>query len=408
MHADWGQWWKKSFNGEEIGRTRRRQDVPESPPIPKKKIHLEGNRWRTTTGIRRKRAGRLWRRKRVREPCRVVRTPRLVVLDQVVLRWHTAQLQVEASDSFLDIVYVCLGVTTAGGRARVKMHLLKLSRTMWHCILAFRVRDKIWRSHLFLKPHFPFSQAETRHSLESYFCVSRSVFQLHMTCQHWCGAVPAVSYIHSPSWMKAIGHPCCFSSLLHGIRHPVDDIHHGKGERKHGPGVDVNGVGVDGLTNALGATLLLFLLAPPHLSGSPTGLGFLWDSLPGDLAAGTLCTVMAVGNDHPLVHTGDRQGEQNHGLFAVLHNGLQGHKQTFVSIVWIWTIDNASKWKHCSWSRRPWLELRPIRFIYFFSNWLWFCCCCFNCHYSKEHLPFWRIDVETAQCRKICWISCIF
>lgn len=113
----------------------------------------------------------------------------------------------------------------------------------------------------------------------------------------------------------------------HGVRHPVDHVHHGESEREHGPGVDVDGVGINGLADTLG-TALLVLRALLRLPGSsPPGLGLLAAALPGDFTAGALGPPVAVGNHHALVHSGDRQGKQNHGLFAVLHNGLYGGKE---------------------------------------------------------------------------------
>lgn len=109
----------------------------------------------------------------------------------------------------------------------------------------------------------------------------------------------------------------------HGVRYPVDHVHHGEGEREHGPGIDVDGVGINGLANALGTALLL-LLGLLRLPGpSPTRLGLLAAALPGDVAARALGPPVAVGNHHALVHPGDRQGKQDHGLFSILHNGLQ-------------------------------------------------------------------------------------
>lgn len=84
------------------------------------------------------------------------------------------------------------------------------------------------------------------------------------------------------------------AAFSHGVRHPVDHVHHGESEREHSPGVDVDGVGIDGLADALGTALLL-LLSLLRLPGpSPSWLGLLAGALPWDFAAGALGPPLAV------------------------------------------------------------------------------------------------------------------
>lgn len=116
-------------------------------------------------------------------------------------------------------------------------------------------------------------------------------------------------------------------SFSHGVCHPVDHVHNSEREREHGPGIDVNGVGIDGLADALGTALLL-LLGLLWLPGpSPPWLSLLTAALSRDFTAGALGPPWAIGNHHTLVHASDRQGEQNHSLFAILHNGLRGDRE---------------------------------------------------------------------------------
>lgn len=113
------------------------------------------------------------------------------------------------------------------------------------------------------------------------------------------------------------------AAFSHGVRHPVDHVHHGEGEREHSPGVDVDGVGINGLADALGTALLLLLGLLRLSRSSPTGLGLHTGALAGDVAGRARGPPMAVGNHHALVHPSDRQGKQDHSLFSILHNGLQ-------------------------------------------------------------------------------------
>lgn len=123
-----------------------------------------------------------------------------------------------------------------------------------------------------------------------FFCFLLLLFLL-LYIQSWNGSGPA-------------------ASSSHGVRHPVDHVHHGESEREHSPGVDVDGVGIDGLAHALGAALLfLLLLGLLRLPGpSPPGLRLLAaaaSALSWDLTAGALGPPMAIGNHHALVHSGD-------------------------------------------------------------------------------------------------------
>jgi len=122
------------------------------------------------------------------------------------------------------------------------------------------------------------------------------------------------------------------ASFSHGVRHPVDHIHHSKGKGEHSSGIDVDGVCINGLANTLGTALLLFLALLSRPGSSPPRLRLLRATLSRDLTAGVLRSALAVRNNHALIHTGDRQGKQNHCLFAVLYNGLWGDGEKLVSI----------------------------------------------------------------------------
>lgn len=114
--------------------------------------------------------------------------------------------------------------------------------------------------------------------LEQFVFCFLLVFFLLFYIQSWNGSGPA-------------------ASTSHGVRHPVDHVHHGESEREHSPGVDVDGVGIDGLAHALGAALpLLLLLGLLRLPGpSPPGLHLLTAAaLSWDLAAGALGPPVAV------------------------------------------------------------------------------------------------------------------
>lgn len=108
----------------------------------------------------------------------------------------------------------------------------------------------------------------------------------------------------------------------HRVRHPVDHVHHGKSEREHRPGVDVDGVCVNGLADALGATLFVLLALLRWPRPSPTWRRLLCGALPRDFAAGALRSALAVGNDNSLIHPGNREGKQNHRLLAILYYRL--------------------------------------------------------------------------------------
>ena len=117
----------------------------------------------------------------------------------------------------------------------------------------------------------------------------------------------------------------------HGVGHPVDHVDHGEGEGEDGAGVDVDGVRVDGLADALAAALPV-LLALLRLPGPPPplGLGVLpgpASPIRGGVCARALAAAVAVGDQDPLVHAGDGQGEEDHGLLAVLHDGLGGGRE---------------------------------------------------------------------------------
>lgn len=84
------------------------------------------------------------------------------------------------------------------------------------------------------------------------------------------------------------------ASFSHGVRHPVDHVHHGESEREHGPGVDVDSVGINGLADALGTALLLLLGLLRLPGSSPPRLGLLAAALPGDFAARALGPPLAV------------------------------------------------------------------------------------------------------------------
>lgn len=113
----------------------------------------------------------------------------------------------------------------------------------------------------------------------------------------------------------------------HGVRHPVDHVHHSESEGEHSPGVDVDGVGIDGLADALGTAFLLLLSLLCLLGPPPPWLSLLGTALPWYFAAGTLTSALAARDHHALVHASDRQGEQNHSLFAVFYNRLEANRE---------------------------------------------------------------------------------
>lgn len=171
---------------------------------------------------------------------------------------------------------------------------------------------------------FPYSQVVTLHFFWSFFFS----FFFYWDLQYIAAAtsLPALKWHSSSSFLYTVldcGHlhrPAAYSS--HGVRHPVDHVHHSESEREHSPGIDVDGVGIDGLADTLG-TAFLFLLALLRLLGpSPPWLSLLATALPGYFAAGALSSALAAGNHHALVHASNRQREQNHSLFAILYYGL--------------------------------------------------------------------------------------
>lgn len=168
---------------------------------------------------------------------------------------------------------------------------------------------------------FPYSQIVTLHFFWSFFF-------FHWGLQYIAAAtsLPALKWHSSSSFLYTVldgGHshrPAAYSS--HGVCHPVDHIHHSKSEREHSPGVNVDGVGIDGLADALGTAFLLLLALVRLLGSSPPWRSLLSTALPRYFAAGALSPALAAGNHHALVHASNRQGEQNHSLFAIFYNRL--------------------------------------------------------------------------------------
>lgn len=144
------------------------------------------------------------------------------------------------------------------------------------------------------------------------FCLLSEEFSplLKAAVYFCCTSLPALKWHSSSSFLYTAldgSHslrPAASSS--HGVRHPVDHIHHGESERKHGPGIDVDGICINGLADTLGTALLLLFLVLLRLPGSsPPRLRLLRSTLPGNFAAGTLGSTVAAGNDHALIHAGD-------------------------------------------------------------------------------------------------------
>lgn len=109
-------------------------------------------------------------------------------------------------------------------------------------------------------------------------------------------------------------------SGLHGVRHPVDDVDHGEGEREDGASVDVDGVGIDGFTFTAFPVFAAPFLRSTGLSGTHLAAVLLHA---GRGVCGPLGSVLSLWDEEPLIHASHRQREENHGLLSVLHHRLQ-------------------------------------------------------------------------------------